>query len=98
LTPRRGAEGGTGVAAPQPRPWLASTTRAGLARPPIPQGGLGVRLSVVGGSLTPPAAVAGGSARPGSRLESRNPRPTLSEPGGFHLVDAVARIDWFGDR
>src|SRR6266404_3777522 len=51
----RGALGGGALRA---RPWLASITRAGLARPPIPQepqGGLGHGLSGVGGSLTPPA-------------------------------------------
>src|SRR5882724_12644013 len=80
------------------RPWLASATRAGLARPPIPQWGLGLRLSIVAGSLAPPALIAGGSAPPGSRPESHDP-PTPRPPHDVtdfrerHLVRWLLRQD-----
>jgi hypothetical protein len=74
----RVADGGAGRGARRERPWLASVTRAGLARPPIPQRGLGLRLSIVVGSLAPPAAIARGSARPGSLPASPTPRPTAA--------------------
>ena len=80
----RVAGGGVGVMARQARPWLASVTQAGLARPPIPQGGLGLRLSDVGGSLAPPTADACGSARPGSRLTSHHPHPAPGDAREHH--------------
>ena len=89
---------GGGVGARQARPWLASITRAGLARPPIPPRGLGLRPSGVGGSLAPPAATARGSARPGSRLASPTPTPTAGGPGEGHGISGerlqpVATLD-----
>ncbi len=94
----RGAGGRVGVGALRPRPWLASVTRAGLARPPIPLRGLGFRLSDVGGSLAPPAAIALGSARPGSRPESPNPHPAAGDTGGSQRIlaeggELVATVD-----
>src|SRR5258705_1797755 len=50
-----GARGRAGDGLLGARPWLASMARAGLARPPTPQWGLGRGLSDVGGSLAPPA-------------------------------------------
>jgi hypothetical protein len=38
-------DGGTGAQGPSLRQWLACAVRAGLARPPIPQRGLGYRLN-----------------------------------------------------
>ena len=45
VTHARVADIGAGAGMPQARPWLACAVRAGLARPPIPQGGLGRGLS-----------------------------------------------------
>ena len=83
-------DSGAGLDGAWARQGLACATRAGLARPPIPQGGLGCGLSSVGGSLAPLAANVGGTARPMAL-------PGPIEPGA--AVDdgrGVASIGWVG--
>jgi hypothetical protein len=94
-------DGGGGTLAP--RAWLAYTAPAGFARPPIPRRGLGRGLSIVVGSLTPPASSARGTAR----HEARHERPAPTVPIGglarLHHLSTVDRrhagalIDWFGE-
>jgi hypothetical protein len=107
LIPPRVAAVAAGVGTAQPRLWLAWTAPAGLARPPIPQGGPGCRLSIVGGSLAPPRENAGAQARQSSRLDRPNPGAAVGEPGGLPLADrsdlvevtaAIDLINWFGDE
>jgi hypothetical protein len=45
-----------------------------------------------------PQSGAQGQARQSSQLDRPGPGPTVSGFGGSNLVDAVRRIDWFGDR
>jgi len=60
----------------------------------------------VGGSLTPPAALVGGTARQVARHEGPTPGPDVDGLGGSSFsfsdisvvcIDWVGLIDWFGE-
>jgi hypothetical protein len=99
----RVADGDAGGETPLPRPWLADTAPAGFARPPITQRGLGRGLSIVGGSLTPPASRTRGTARPEARQGRPAPRIPVGGPARFPRRDAGNRrrvgalIEWCGE-
>ena len=78
---------GAGGGAISARPWLAGAARAGLVRPPIPQAGLAGELSIVGGSLAPPAASPGGTARQAARPGRPTPRADVDGLGGSSVAD-----------
>jgi len=77
---------GSGLRGPRPRQWLACRARAGLARPPIPQGGLGFPQPIVGDALAPPAALVGGTARHKARPEPSQPGPPHSSALAFPRI------------
>jgi len=86
----RVADSGAGADVSRARHGLACAARAGLARPPIPQGGLGWRLSILGGSLAPPAATLGGTARPMARPGHVGPGAAVDDGR------VAASIGWIG--
>ena len=87
----RAAGGGSGSGSPQALPSLACITRAGLARPPVPQRGLGRGLSVVRGSLAPPAATVGGTARQRARPRHPSSAPAVGDTRRVHRVEDLFR-------
>ena len=80
---------GVGSGVLRARQWLACAARAGLARPPIPQGGLGWRLSILGGSLAPPAATLGGTARPMALPGHVGPGAAVDDGRVAHSIDRI---------
>ena len=76
---------------PRARPSLACITRAGLARPPIPLRGLGRGLSVVRGSLAPPTATVGGTARERARPRHPSSAPVVGDTRRVHRIEDFLR-------
>jgi hypothetical protein len=82
-------DSGAGADVSRARQGLACGARAGLARPPIPQGGLGWRLSILGGSLAPPAATLGGTARPMALPRHVGPGAAVDDGRVAHSIDRI---------
>ena len=78
--------------------WLACATRAGLARPPIPQRGLGRGLSIVGGSLAPPAAIGRRYGSPSGAPRHPSPSTAVRRAPCVHSIGGISHRRRGGGR